>query len=66
MGNELTKVVENEKRVKFTTTLAKDVLYKLGKLAPDFNGGDRNDVIENLVRREWDSREVEKERRNIK
>lgn len=58
-------VLKDEERIKFTTTLGKDVIYKLGKLAPDFKGGDRNDVIENLVRKEWDNREVETKRRDI-
>jgi hypothetical protein len=51
-------------RVKFTTTLDKNVIYKLAKLAPDF-GGDKNDVIERLVEKEWDSRNgMEKENRD--
>lgn len=56
--NERDKEME---RIRFGTTLAPDVVDKLGKMAPYFEGGERNDVIEKLVRDEWERRQYEME-----
>jgi hypothetical protein len=48
-------------RVKFTTTLNIEVISNLKKLAPYFEGGNANDVIEYLVKKEWEARKNEVE-----
>lgn len=58
--------MDEVQRVRFGTTLAPDVIDKLGKMAPYFEGGERNDVIEKLIRDEWERRghEVDSKRSN--
>jgi hypothetical protein len=46
-------------RVTHNTTLKLSVKQKLRELAPFFEGGGTNDVIEYLVEKEWEARNNE-------
>lgn len=47
--------MEELPRVKFTTTLAPDVIEKLQRMAPDYKTKNLNDVIEIVVREKWEA-----------